>query len=322
MCDPFAEDPALVHFADVNGPATHVIAIGVGHYPHLTGGGASLSRYHLGMKQVSSPPLSARLVADWFIREFDCSECPLGSVSLLLSEPQPKSFTNTQSHAAYQVPRADTPQIEAALKAWSKRAETHDKSRLILYFCGHGLAEGSQNLFLFSDYGEDDDNPLKGALNYDSFMSGLATRKASLQFLLFDACRTSATIATLNRNGGQYFFSADNERRFGIEEEMQQCPIFSTELDREALGRPGEPTLCAKAFIRVMRGACCKEDGDYWYITTHQVREALTDFQRLEAGNSGITQRADANRYAFIHLRRLPPASRGFQCSCASTTKP
>jgi hypothetical protein len=307
MPDPFAEDPALVHHVDVNVPATHVIAIGIGHYDHLEGGGKPLTRHHLGLKQLTSPPISARKIATWFIEEFDCGDSPLASVSLVLSEPEPADFPNGKTGRTIRVPTGTMAEVRAALSAWMKRAETDPGSRIVLYFSGHGLSEGMglEQKYLLRDYGEDANDPLLGALDYQTFISGLATRRPSNQFLLFDACRLPTPIAKSNPTGGERVFAALPEERFGITQPMLQCPIFSTEIDRPALGRPNEESLCARAFIRAMRGACCKREGSSWYVTTERIVDTLSDFQNREALEGNVKQSADANRHAKLHLRRL-----------------
>ena len=228
-------------------------------------------------------------------------------MSLVLSEPQPAEFKNSKTNKTSRVPTGTMEEVRSALGSWIRRAEVDPRSRIILYFSGHGLSEGLQNLYLLRDYGKDPNDPLIGALNYQNFISGLAKRKPSSQFLLFDACRSADPIAALNRNGGQSVFAADPEGRLGIAQPMQQCPIFSTEIDRQALGRPNEESLCARAFIRAMCGACCKREGSSWYVTTERIVEALSDFQNRELikVKEQMNQSADANSHAKIHLRRL-----------------
>ena len=69
------DDAALVASGD---PATHAIVIGVGTYPHLNGGDPErLSRYHGGLKQLSSPPESAREFTNWLLDEFHNPAKPL-----------------------------------------------------------------------------------------------------------------------------------------------------------------------------------------------------------------------------------------------------
>jgi hypothetical protein len=306
--DPFAEDPALVHCVQSNAPATHVIVIGIGHYDHLPGGGKTPTQQHLNLLQLSSPPISARKVAAWFIEKFECSERPLASVSLILSEREQAKFTNGRTGAEYSVPTGTITEVREALKAWVQRASVDPHSRILLYFSGHGLTAGVQNLYLLRDYGKDSEDPLLGALNYQKFLSGIATRKPSTQFFLFDACRSANPIAALNRDGGEGVFGAVDDGRLGIAEPMQQCPIFSTEIDREALGRPNEESLCARAFIRAMSGACSKRFDDIWYVTTDRMVEALSEFQNREAVKGNMRQSADANSFAKIRLRRLTGA--------------
>jgi|1186.fasta_scaffold05841_1 hypothetical protein len=305
MPDPFADDPALVHHVEVNGPGTHVIVIGIGHYDHLPGGGKTPTKHHLNLQQLTSPPVSARKVAAWFIEKFDCLDRPLANVSLVLSEPQRAEFTNSRTGMTYKVPTGTIDEVRAALTAWVDRTAAEPRNQILLYFNGHGLSVGMQNLYLLRDYGKDSEDPLLGALNYQRFLGGLATRTPSNQFFLFDACRSPNPIAALNRDGGQGVFGVEEEGRLGITLPMQQCPIFSTEIDRAALGRPKEESLCARAFIRAMSGACCKRIDNVWYVTTDRMLEALTDFQNREAVKGAAEQRADANSFAKLRLRRL-----------------
>jgi hypothetical protein len=216
-------------------------------------------------------------------------------------------------------------EVRNALRAWVGRAED-PSSRIILYFAGHGLSKGLDNLYLLRDYGRNPDDPLTGALNYQKFIMGLATRKPSQQFLLFDACRSAAPVAAFNPTGGEGIFMADPEGRLGIAEKMQQCPVFSTESDEESRGRPGEESLCARAFIRVMSGACSKREGNDWYVRTDRIVEALTEFQNRELTSAAetIRQSADANRHAKIRLRKLagPPSIPVFVCLNDTTLAP
>jgi len=305
-------DPALVHEGAVNGRATHVIAIGIGQYDHLPGGSGRLAKHHLELKQVSTPPASARAIASWFIEKFDCTDRPLASVSLVLSEKQPAPFTNVKTGTAYNsLPSGKMLEVREALRAWMRRAETDPDNAAVLYFCGHGLSAGVQNYYLLRDYGKDDEEPLLGAINFRNFLSGLSTKTPTFQFLLFDACRSENPVIDLNRDSGQSIFMADPAGRMGLPphlRKVQQCPIFSTE--DVALGRPNEPSLCAQAFIRVMNGAAARKDdpnANEWFVTTHGIDMHLSDFQNREASRGGRSQSADANSYAKFRLRRIGP---------------
>lgn len=299
-------DAGLVHQVNVNGPGTHLIAIGIGHYDHLPGGSRATTKHHLGLGQLTSPPSSARAVASWFIEKFDCTERPLASVSLVVSEKAPQPFVNSVTAQKFEMLSTGTiDEVKTALRQWITRAETDSRNSIILYFCGHGLSAGVQNYYLMRDYGEDNEDPLFGAINFRNFLSGLGTKKPSYQFLLFDACRSPNPMIELNRDGGQSIFVADPAGRLDVAETLQQCPIFATELDRASLGVADQPSLCARAFIRVMNGACCRKEGGNWYVTTHRIVEALSDFQNREASKGDRVQSADANNFAKFRLRRL-----------------
>jgi len=308
MPDPFVSDPALVYLRDPgNKPGTHVVAIGIGTYDHLKDGSGPQTRHHLDMEQLTSPPASARAVATWFIDHFDCDEAPLASVSLVLSEPQPAVFQADGKQRT--VPRGTYAEVQAALDAWIERASVDTKSRVIFYFCGHGLAAGTENLYLLRDYGSDKNDPMTGALNYTRFKLGLGSRKPSTQFLLFDACRSSPAFAKWNGDGGQRVFAVDNELRLGVAEPMLQCPLFSTELDSKARGRPNEPTFCATAFIQAMNGASAQRENGQWYVTTHRMEDALTMMQNRALAKLGvggiIKQDATSNGFSKFRLRKF-----------------
>ena len=90
---------ALVHLdaALAQQPATHAFVIGVGHYPHLVGGGAALFPGHMKMGQLSSPPASARAFASWLSEHHNNPDRPLGSVALLVSDSAQNTFTNPRT---------------------------------------------------------------------------------------------------------------------------------------------------------------------------------------------------------------------------------
>jgi len=90
-------DHYLVHQIRSAGAATHAIVIGAGDYPHLLGGRDSLSDHHDGMGQLSSPPLSARAVAEWLISSYNNSKKPLNSIALLPFGSQPLSFCKSKN---------------------------------------------------------------------------------------------------------------------------------------------------------------------------------------------------------------------------------
>src|SRR5689334_23030709 len=114
-------------------PGTHALVIGVGKYPNLLGGETPVANAD-GMRQLSSPPLSARAVATWLLAEFRDDDRPLASLSLLLSEDAPTPFSNPKTGASHDVGVATIENIVAAIKAWKALGDSDFGNRLIFYF--------------------------------------------------------------------------------------------------------------------------------------------------------------------------------------------
>jgi hypothetical protein len=62
-----AEADGVVHARGGNVPQTHVLIVGVGRYPFLHGGGAEADEL-APLGQLTSPTVSARVLAEWFLR--------------------------------------------------------------------------------------------------------------------------------------------------------------------------------------------------------------------------------------------------------------
>src|SRR5437588_2955332 len=98
--------PFVVHEGEPGGSGTHVLVIGYGKYPHLLGGDSPYANPD-GMGQLSSPPLSARAVADWFIEEYHDRQKNVASVALLLSERDRQPFVNSKTGESHVVEEAN-----------------------------------------------------------------------------------------------------------------------------------------------------------------------------------------------------------------------
>ncbi len=300
-----SEDKALVFTKRSRGPSTHVLLIGVGDYPHLERGSARRAKETLGLGQLSSPPASARHLADWFISSFDCADKPLASVGLLLSEPGARpSRYKVPSGEAITVPRATLAEAQDAAEEWIKRAGD-PADRLIFYFCGHGYAAGMQNFYLLRDFGASDARPMEAAINYERLVTGMGSRKPDEQLLILDACRDDVELAARNPTGGASLLDVLPNERAGQSARARQCAIFSTELDGQARGRPNTPSLCASAVVKGFMGAAVKEARGGWYVTTPRLLEAINDFQTRALGESGAEQRGDSALFADINVRRF-----------------
>jgi len=193
---------------DAAKPQTHAIVIGVGDYPHLRGGSlydAAASPVTMGLKQLTSPVVSATAFANWLVTKHSNPAAPLGSVELLLSPGD------------YQPPGDDAPRvtvetatmenIQNAFDRWYERCDTlngkaHDAAKDnvgIFYFCGHGV-EYEVLALLPEDFGASKNRPWDTSIDFTKTWYGMGDCKAQTQCYFIDACREAA-IDTLKSKG-------------------------------------------------------------------------------------------------------------------------
>lgn len=133
----------LVHEVAVRpGQCSDALIIGAGAYPHLVGGEGCRTPDHEDMKQLTSPPVSARRVAGGSPSTSNTRPKPLRSVTLLLSAQAQRPFTNPKTGAEHPVGLASADNVTAAIKRWKARGDESADNRLLFYFCGHGIAQG------------------------------------------------------------------------------------------------------------------------------------------------------------------------------------
>lgn len=138
---------------NVNSAGTHVLIVGVGEYPCLLGGDSvRLLDKPMGLGQLSSPPLSAVALADWFIGRqtlgpevdepvgFHNPNAPLASVEMLVSPGLSYQCRDCTNVAVEPTTRDN---IDCSYGAWVERAKSHAGNIAVFYFCGHGIAGSS-----------------------------------------------------------------------------------------------------------------------------------------------------------------------------------
>ena len=125
-------DESVVHSAIIAGPATHVIAIGVGAYAHLANGSGVESPHGEGMGQLTSAPLSAKAFTDWVIGNFDDAR-PLASVRLLASGLPNDKYTNPKTATQHDVQRATLDNVKKAVREWKAAGNTNPQNLLLFY---------------------------------------------------------------------------------------------------------------------------------------------------------------------------------------------
>lgn len=276
---------AKVYKKKVNGPATHAIVIGVGHYPHLPGGGKKKFPYAGGMGQLKSPPASARALARWLIEEYKHPAKPLASLSLLLSDSASSAFTYGPpgKEKSVQTAPAVISEVEKAVRAWRELGHKSPDHLLLFFFCGHGIARGTDLALLLSDFGAVETDPLAGAIDFRRLKLGMDECAAREQCYFVDACRV----------GSELLIKADGYAgkpiilpvgAANLSGRVRQAPVFySTLPGTRAYARTGKPSLYTKALLESLSGAGAGDEDGSWRVRTNRLHDALNFLVRDES---------------------------------------
>jgi hypothetical protein len=265
------------------GPRTHVFIVGVGRYRHLRQG-ASPTPGVPPLGQLTSPPVSARALADWFMGpKFVNAHAPLGSVEMLLSDKTGQNF------AGVQVDDATSDKIQTAFEAWKGRCHADPGNVAFFYFCGHGLQKDVVAL-LPEDFGASENNLWKQCIDFDKTYAGMARCRAGSQFFVIDACRELSQTAIMDQQfGGTALISP----RLG-DSHLRTAPrLFATALGRQAFGDTNGVSRLTAALIECLDGLGATDDGASWVINTSQLGMAV---QRLVRHQNEVQNVPENNR--------------------------
>lgn len=250
------------------GPRTHVFIIGVGRYRHLFGGAAPTQGIP-ALGQLTSPPISARKLAEWLIKgQLAGAPAPLGSVELLLSDSTDQNFSGTQ------VADATRQSINAAFAQWKSRCDADPGNVAFFYFCGHGLQKHVMSL-LPEDFAESKDNLWKDTIDFSTTYNGMARCKAGTQLFVIDACRELSQAAIMDQDfGGTALITP----RLG-EHNLRTAPmLFGTKVGLQAFGDRNGVSRLTEALIECLDDLGAAEAGANWVIDTQHLG---TNVQKL-----------------------------------------
>lgn len=313
-------DKFLVHEEPVTGAATHAVLIGIGDYPHLLGGSDTLSEHNDGMGQLTSPPVSARKLAEWLIQNYQNPNQPLASVSLLLSEAPRKDFINPKSQQAHHPEEATHANAEAAITAWAVRGRQNKENLLIFYFCGHGIAQGSDMSLLMSDYGRNALAPLNQAIDFRGFRLGMSRNRPSRQVYFVDACRANS-----DRLIETFRYAGNPLVTVGAEDAAEAPVYFATLSGDLAFGKPNEVSVFTDALLKGLNGSGSDDSEGDWRVTTSRLKEAI-DYHVRQAFESGakraqVPPTDDLTTFEIHHLGGLPEVPVLVTCKPPSENK-
>lgn len=262
-------------------PGTHVLLIGVGDYPYLKDGDdARRFEMSMGMGQLSSPQLSVRALATWFMDTaagFHNPDRPLRSLQVLCSADGPVQMDGPDG-ASHAVDRARMPAVKQAVMGWMARAGRNPENLAVFFFCGHGLAFGeAENALLLEDFGGNLPNPMADAIAFDSMRLGVLRHcAANHQIHLVDACRTPPTKEFLDTYGNNA--TGDPIAAAGLSRKLRDkiTPVyFATGLASAAYGLNGQPSLFTQGLLQAMRGPASYDKDDHWEVQVPRLAEGI-----------------------------------------------
>jgi len=257
-----------------DGPATHVLIIGVGAYQS--------PKFR---KPLTSTTISARAVADWFVGHakagFKNPGAPLGSVTLLLSEAGIARPEDQSIYGGGYVPRATFDNAKGAVREWVKRSNTNKDNFVFLYVASHGESYLGRTAILLEDYGLDALDATSGMSEKEQFVGALENAVPVDQLLLFDCCRTPTDMRLpWNEPFGSKLVSLTrSEDDHG--QTRQQCVISATAIEKPALGQMAGLTLFADASLQALDGVASDPALENWPVRSANLSGKITDLLAL-----------------------------------------
>lgn len=277
---PIATGPDGIVFRNtaVKGAATHVLIVGVGHYPHLQGGGPGSDR-NAPLAQLETPSLSVRRLASWFIEKYNYPDAPLSTVALLSSDSPAETFTSKGQEYTLISPTYTA--FSTAAQAWFQRGNTPgangdpaEHNRMIFIFCGHGFGYGTEASLLMSDFDFRRLDKWDSAVDVGEFHAGMEICAAAEQIFFLDACRTDyGDFADPKKSIGRTPIQAGGGRPFAVK---RNAPIIYSTGDKEpARGKLELGSVFTEAFLRAVGGMGAREDEGDWRVGYYSLLEAM-----------------------------------------------
>jgi len=267
------------------GPALHALVVGVGDYPHLPGGpqhvvGDAADTWGLG--QLSSPPLSAFAFLDWLLDEFKLPAVgpeparPLGSVEAVVSQ-----VGGLAQYRGKDLERASYASFVVAFNRFFARANTHEDSIALFYFCGHGVQKGAWTGLVFDDFNSQPLSLRSHVLNYGDFELGMDQCLARRQVFVLDACRNTPKKVLEQVGEGKGMNPVEPAEP--PTERDRHYPVYrATTSNQPAYALSGRPSRFTQALLRALRGSACEPVNGGWAVQADTVVRYVSDLLALD----------------------------------------
>jgi hypothetical protein len=269
-----------------DGPAIHVLVIGVGRYDYFRGGRKHQVRdsgMAKGMAQLTSPPASAYEVCMTLVKELgDLQGRALGSIEAVIAaeDPQPPAgFADLFPNADGEVgATAELRDLKEAFERWYDRCDSDRANVALFYFCGHGLELGAygDHALLLQDTRPSRFAPFENSIDVRGTVQNMQGNRAAIQCFFIDACRSSNDLDLTFRELKTTALGPSLQTSYHPE----QLVAYSTAPGEAARGRSAESTLFTQAFLKALFSPECRADGKGWRVTISSIGTAIRELMQ------------------------------------------
>ncbi|MCQ4165282.1 caspase family protein [Tahibacter harae] len=296
---------------------THVLAIGVGRYPHLLGGDGRLAARPLGLKQLQSPPVSLQHFLRWCFAPADAAAgsgfsnagAPLASVEALVSSAQPLLLDTPGG--AQQVDTATRDNIQDAFERWLQRLRSHADNIGVFYFCGHGI-QVSDHYLLAEDFGRHAGLPWLNAFDFSNTVRAVEREIAGSVFYFIDACREISRDVAMTLGADPHaLLAADLSRK--LSRQSQTVILATGEGELAFAPQGGQVSRFTAALVGALSGYCgIREAGSAsWNVSGENLATAVRSLLEFEAllspGRPQVSeQQVSGTAVPLLRLNRVP----------------
>jgi len=245
----------------------------------------------MSLKQLSSPPESAKALASWFLGRqgpspsaigFFNPKAPLATVEMLLSPSQTYARPGGSNVLVDPATRGN---IAQGFAHWKERAAANVDNTAVFYFCGHGVS-GANDYLLPSDFGAiNRENPWADAIDITETARAMRRLASGPLYFLIDACRQASrdALSPGARPPALAYVDFKKPVRGFI-----RLILWATGEGEAAFGAKADASRFCAAVVEALSGyeAEVMPDGNGWVVTGEMLARSVRRI--LEAKNASL----------------------------------
>lgn len=258
---------------------THAFVVGVGRYGLQRPDGKSPHA-----DAIAPAARSALAMARWLIGERKTLCAPLGSLELLVSDPD-YSVGGECTDPFGNVHQVDDPTIDnlqSAFDRWIDRLDLRPGNTALFFAAGHGVFD-DQPYLLAEDYGANKRRAFEEMVALRDFFTGMITCAAGKQLFIADCCQevNSDLLSQLSGTKGVDFVSATADDIKISERAM----MYSTTMGTLAAADETGQSHFTKALITALNGEGARRGRDRkWHVSYQSLYDAIPVLAERQTG--------------------------------------